>query len=76
MTSSYSVCSFCSAYHGHLSSLIDISPYKFHQLGQCEQSQHVHVVSAEKIFKHVDKRIPCTSTPTPSTPTVNLLLVS
>ncbi|XP_023275109.1 ethanolamine-phosphate phospho-lyase-like, partial [Seriola lalandi dorsalis] len=35
-----------NAYHGHVSSLIDISPYKFHQLSDAEQNQFVHVVSA------------------------------
>lgn len=40
------VCFVCSAYHGHVSSLIDISPYKFHQLSDAEQNQFVHVVSA------------------------------
>lgn len=39
-------CFVCSAYHGHVSSLIDISPYKFHQLSDVEQNQFVHVVSA------------------------------
>ncbi|KAF7706296.1 ethanolamine-phosphate phospho-lyase [Silurus meridionalis] len=39
------------AYHGHVSSLIDISPYKFHQLGECEQSQHVHVASSPDIYR-------------------------
>ncbi|KAK5611592.1 hypothetical protein CRENBAI_014683 [Crenichthys baileyi] len=34
-----------NAYHGHVSSLIDISPYKFHQLSDAEQNQFVHVVS-------------------------------
>lgn len=38
--------SVCSAYHGHVSSLIDISPYKFHQLSDAEQNPFVHVVSA------------------------------
>ncbi|KAF4089307.1 hypothetical protein AMELA_G00064970 [Ameiurus melas] len=40
-----------NAYHGHVSSLIDISPYKFHQLGQCEQSQHVHVAPSPDIYR-------------------------
>lgn len=35
----------CSAYHGHVSSLIEISPYKFHQLADREQNPHVHTVS-------------------------------
>uniref|UniRef100_A0A8C2JWX4 Ethanolamine-phosphate phospho-lyase n=1 Tax=Cyprinus carpio TaxID=7962 RepID=A0A8C2JWX4_CYPCA len=29
-----------NAYHGHVSSLIDISPYKFHQMAVAEPSQH------------------------------------
>ncbi|KAM9501116.1 ethanolamine-phosphate phospho-lyase [Clarias gariepinus] len=40
-----------NAYHGHVSSLIDISPYKFHQLGQSEQSQHVHVAPSPDIYR-------------------------
>uniref|UniRef100_A0A9J7Y3B5 Ethanolamine-phosphate phospho-lyase n=1 Tax=Cyprinus carpio carpio TaxID=630221 RepID=A0A9J7Y3B5_CYPCA len=35
-----------NAYHGHVSSLIDISPYKFHQMAVAEPSQHVHVIAA------------------------------
>ena len=36
---------FCfSAYHGHLSSLIEISPYKF-QKGKDVKKEFVHVVS-------------------------------
>lgn len=37
---------FCSAYHGHVSSLIDISPYKHHQLSDGVRNPSVHVVSA------------------------------
>ena len=33
-----------SAYHGHLSSLIEISPYKF-QKGKDVKKEYVHVVS-------------------------------
>ncbi|TNN83941.1 Ethanolamine-phosphate phospho-lyase [Liparis tanakae] len=36
-----------NAYHGHVSSLIDISPYKFHHLSDTEQNQSVHVVQAK-----------------------------
>lgn len=65
MASPCSLCYSCSAYHGHVSSLIDISPYKFHQLGECEQNQHVHVVSAEKPLKPIEKhKFAHASTPT------------
>ncbi|KAK2860558.1 hypothetical protein Q7C36_004724 [Tachysurus vachellii] len=40
-----------NAYHGHVSSLIDISPYKFHQLGECEQNQYVHVAPSPDIYR-------------------------
>ncbi|XP_030635574.1 ethanolamine-phosphate phospho-lyase isoform X2 [Chanos chanos] len=40
-----------NAYHGHVSSLIDISPYKFHQLANAEQSQHVHVAPSPDIYR-------------------------
>ena len=36
-----------SAYHGHLSSLIDISPYKFRDLDG--QKEWVHVVCAAQV---------------------------
>jgi len=35
----------CSAYHGHVTSVIDISPYKFNQLGEDSKKEFVHVVS-------------------------------
>uniref|UniRef100_A0A8C2Z6F2 Ethanolamine-phosphate phospho-lyase n=1 Tax=Cyclopterus lumpus TaxID=8103 RepID=A0A8C2Z6F2_CYCLU len=35
-----------NAYHGHVSSLIAISPYKFIQLSDTEQIQSVHVIAA------------------------------
>ena len=35
----------CSAYHGHVTSVIDISPYKFNQLGKDSKKEFVHVVS-------------------------------
>nr|XP_045622820.1 ethanolamine-phosphate phospho-lyase-like [Procambarus clarkii] len=38
------------AYHGHLSSLIDISPYKFNQPGGEGQRDWVHVVSIHNTF--------------------------
>lgn len=34
-----------SAYHGHVTSLIDISPYKFHELHAECQKEFVHIVS-------------------------------
>ncbi|XP_062850196.1 ethanolamine-phosphate phospho-lyase isoform X2 [Trichomycterus rosablanca] len=47
------VCYFTNsgAYHGHVSSLIDISPYKFHQLAEDKQSQHVHVAPSPDIYR-------------------------
>lgn len=40
-----------NAYRGHVSSLIDISPYKFHQMAGAEQSQHVHVALSPDIYR-------------------------
>ncbi|XP_015801985.3 ethanolamine-phosphate phospho-lyase [Nothobranchius furzeri] len=40
-----------NAYHGHVSSLIDISPYKFHQLSDAEQSQFVHVAPSPDVYR-------------------------
>ncbi|KAM3857408.1 ethanolamine-phosphate phospho-lyase [Diretmus argenteus] len=39
------------AYHGHVSSLIDISPYKFHQLSDREQRQSVHVAPNPDVYR-------------------------
>ncbi|KAG9337115.1 hypothetical protein JZ751_029783 [Albula glossodonta] len=39
------------AYHGHVSSLIAISPYKFHQLGEAEQDSSVHVAPSPDIYR-------------------------
>lgn len=39
---------FSSAYHGHLMSLIDISPYKFKKMGHAKKD-YVHVVSVSKL---------------------------
>ncbi|XP_066537474.1 ethanolamine-phosphate phospho-lyase isoform X3 [Hoplias malabaricus] len=39
------------AYHGHVSSLIQISPYKFHQLPQPQNSEHVHVAPSPDIYR-------------------------
>lgn len=36
----------CSAYHGHLTSLIDISPYKFNLPGGSGKPEWVHVVGS------------------------------
>lgn len=35
----------CSAYHGHLTSTIAISPYKFDLPGGVGKAEHVHVVN-------------------------------
>ncbi|RVE60629.1 hypothetical protein OJAV_G00182850 [Oryzias javanicus] len=40
-----------NAYHGHVSSLIDISPYKFQQLSGAEQSQFVHVAPSPDVYR-------------------------
>ncbi|CAL8241817.1 unnamed protein product [Merluccius merluccius] len=41
-----------NAYHGHVSSLIDISPYKFHQLSDAEHhKQFVHVAPSPDIYR-------------------------
>ncbi|XP_043954118.1 ethanolamine-phosphate phospho-lyase isoform X2 [Gambusia affinis] len=40
-----------NAYHGHVSSLIDISPYKFHQLSDAEQSHLVHVAPSPDVYR-------------------------
>ncbi|TMS02162.1 Ethanolamine-phosphate phospho-lyase [Larimichthys crocea] len=40
-----------NAYHGHVSSLIDISPYKFHQLSDAEQNQFVHVAQSPDVYR-------------------------
>lgn len=45
-----------SAYHGHVSSLIDISPYKFNQLPDAQHNPAVHVVSAAAV--HVGREPP------------------
>jgi len=37
-----------SAYHGHLTSLIDISPYKLNLPGAPKKPDHVHVVCIKK----------------------------
>ncbi|KNC48157.1 4-aminobutyrate transaminase [Thecamonas trahens ATCC 50062] len=40
------------AYHGHLSSLIELSPYKFNGRGGSGQSDHVHVVPMPDPYRH------------------------
>ncbi|XP_056156481.1 ethanolamine-phosphate phospho-lyase isoform X2 [Lampris incognitus] len=40
-----------NAYHGHVSSLIDISPYKFHQLSDMARKQSVHVAPSPDIYR-------------------------
>ncbi|XP_032366838.1 ethanolamine-phosphate phospho-lyase [Etheostoma spectabile] len=39
-----------NAYHGHVSSLIDISPYKFHH-SDAEQNQYVHVAPSPDVYR-------------------------
>lgn len=39
------------AYHGHLSSLIDISPYKFRQFGPAAQKDWVHVAPCPDVYR-------------------------
>ncbi|MGH0157011.1 UNVERIFIED_CONTAM: hypothetical protein FKN15_032710 [Acipenser sinensis] len=39
------------AYHGHVSSLIDISPYKFLQLGKSAKKDFVHVASSPDTYR-------------------------
>uniref|UniRef100_A0AAQ5YV09 Ethanolamine-phosphate phospho-lyase n=1 Tax=Amphiprion ocellaris TaxID=80972 RepID=A0AAQ5YV09_AMPOC len=40
-----------NAYHGHISSLIDISPYKFHQLSDAELNPFVHVAPSPDVYR-------------------------
>jgi 4-aminobutyrate aminotransferase-like enzyme len=39
------------AYHGHLTSLIDISPYKFNNTGGDGQKEHVHVAPVPDSYR-------------------------
>nr|XP_060635091.1 ethanolamine-phosphate phospho-lyase [Anolis sagrei ordinatus] len=39
------------AYHGHVTSLIDISPYKFNQLGKDGKKEFVHVAPSPDIYR-------------------------
>uniref|UniRef100_A0A6Q2Z5N2 Ethanolamine-phosphate phospho-lyase n=1 Tax=Esox lucius TaxID=8010 RepID=A0A6Q2Z5N2_ESOLU len=45
-----------NAYHGHVSSLINISPYKFHQLSNAEQSKSVHVALSPDVYRGIYKK--------------------
>ncbi|KAM7021270.1 ethanolamine-phosphate phospho-lyase [Passerculus sandwichensis] len=40
-----------NAYHGHVTSLIDISPYKFNQLGKDSKKEYVHVAPSPDIYR-------------------------
>ncbi|XP_028661722.1 ethanolamine-phosphate phospho-lyase isoform X1 [Erpetoichthys calabaricus] len=40
-----------NAYHGHVTSLIDVSPYKFHQLGVGAKKDFIHVASAPDVYR-------------------------
>ncbi|XP_063756629.1 ethanolamine-phosphate phospho-lyase isoform X4 [Eleginops maclovinus] len=40
-----------NAYHGHVSSLIDISPYKFHHASDAEHNQSVHVAPSPDVYR-------------------------
>ncbi|XP_034020731.1 ethanolamine-phosphate phospho-lyase [Thalassophryne amazonica] len=40
-----------NAYHGHLSSLIDISPYRYHQLSDYERNHFVHVAPSPDVYR-------------------------
>ncbi|XP_069599967.1 ethanolamine-phosphate phospho-lyase [Ranitomeya imitator] len=39
------------AYHGHVTSLIDISPYKFQQLGKEAKKEYVHVAPSPDTYR-------------------------
>ncbi|XP_064193649.1 ethanolamine-phosphate phospho-lyase-like [Anguilla rostrata] len=39
------------AYHGHVSSLIAISPYKFHEMGNSGRDQGVHVAPSPDVYR-------------------------
>ncbi|XP_019377502.1 PREDICTED: ethanolamine-phosphate phospho-lyase [Gavialis gangeticus] len=40
-----------NAYHGHVTSLIDISPYKFNQLGKESKKEFVHVAPSPDTYR-------------------------
>ena len=39
------------AYHGHVGSLIDISPYKFNNPGGAGRPSHVHILPTPDVFR-------------------------
>ena len=41
---------FCSAYHGHLTSVMEISPYKFNQPGGDPKPDYVHVAPCPDVY--------------------------
>ncbi|XP_070805294.1 ethanolamine-phosphate phospho-lyase [Pituophis catenifer annectens] len=47
----YDVITLDHAYHGHLTSLIDISPYKFNQLGKEAKKEFIHVAPSPDIYR-------------------------
>uniref|UniRef100_A0A0F7Z2H4 Ethanolamine-phosphate phospho-lyase n=1 Tax=Micrurus fulvius TaxID=8637 RepID=A0A0F7Z2H4_MICFL len=47
----YDVVTLDHAYHGHVTSLIDISPYKFNQLGKEAKKEFVHVAPSPDIYR-------------------------
>lgn len=53
-------CSLCSAYHGHLQSVMEISPYKFNQPGGEQKPDYVHVAPCPDIYggQFTDKMYP------------------
>ncbi|XP_075056804.1 ethanolamine-phosphate phospho-lyase [Mixophyes fleayi] len=47
----YDVITLDHAYHGHVTSLIDISPYKFQQLGKEGKKEYVHVAPSPDTYR-------------------------
>ncbi|KAG8592893.1 hypothetical protein GDO81_000658 [Engystomops pustulosus] len=47
----YDVITLDHAYHGHVTSLIDISPYKFQQLGKEAKKEYVHVAPSPDTYR-------------------------
>lgn len=42
------LCFYCSAYHGHLSSLVELSTYEFKKYkNNSKPPEHVHIVSCK-----------------------------
>ncbi|KAM4707291.1 ethanolamine-phosphate phospho-lyase [Discoglossus pictus] len=50
-TGHHDVITLDNAYHGHVTSLIDISPYKFLQLGKQAKKEYVHVAPSPDIYR-------------------------